>query len=139
MEFLGRVVEFATHHPLLVAAFLAIVALMLFNETRRGGRSLSTGELTNLVNREEGVVLDIRPSKDFAAGHIVGALNIAQEKVASSLSLLEKHKAKTLIVVDSAGQQAGAVCGELQKAGFTAARLNGGIATWRAENLPLVK
>jgi len=139
MEFLGRVVEFATHHPLLVAAFLVILGLMLFNETRRGGRSLSTAELTTLLNREQGVVIDIRPNKDFAAGHIVGALNIAQEKVATSLSLLEKHKAKTLIVVDSAGQQAGGVCSDLQKAGFTAARLNGGIATWRAENLPLVK
>jgi hypothetical protein len=43
------------------------------------------------------VVVDIRPSKDFAAGHIVGAVNIPQDKLAARIGELEKHKAKTII------------------------------------------
>jgi hypothetical protein len=50
-----------------------------------GGRSLSTG-LTALVNKDAGVVVDIRPSKDFAAGHIVGAVNIPQDKLAARMA-----------------------------------------------------
>ena len=43
------------------------------------------------------------------------------------------------IVVDAMGQHAGAVCRDLQKAGFTAAKLSGGISAWRGDNLPVVK
>ncbi|WP_434140208.1 rhodanese-like domain-containing protein [Pseudomonas luteola] len=139
MQFVSRLIEFATHHYLLVGALLMLLILLLIHETRRSGRSLSTAELTKLLNTEQGIVLDIRPKKEFATGHIVGAVNIPQDKLASSLSQLEKHKDKTLIVVDSNGQQAGAACTPLQQAGFTTARLTGGLSTWRGENLPLVK
>ena len=37
------------------------------------------------------------------------------------------------------GQTAGTVCSELQKAGYTAAKLSGGMSSWRGDNLPVVK
>ena len=37
------------------------------------------------------------------------------------------------------GQHAGSIARELKKAGYTVAKLSGGIATWRGDNLPLVK
>ena len=126
-------------HYLLVGAFVILLALLIAHEMSRGGRSISTGELTGLVNRDEGVVIDIRPAKDFAAGHIVGALNIPQDKLMARIAELEKHKAKTIILVDAAGQHSGTHARELLKAGFNAAKLSGGIATWRADNLPVVK
>jgi rhodanese-related sulfurtransferase len=104
-----------------------------------GGQSLSNGQLTALVNADKALVIDIRTSKEYSAGHIVGALNIPQDKVANRMAELEKHKEKTLIVVDAMGQQSGAVCGELIKAGYTAAKLSGGVSSWKADNLPLVK
>ncbi|WP_409277416.1 rhodanese-like domain-containing protein [Pseudomonas defluvii] len=135
----AHLIEFATNHYLLVALFAVLLVLLILTEARRGGRSLSTGELTALVNSEKGLVIDIRTSKDFAAGHIVGALNIPQDKLAARIGELEKHKAKTLIVVDNMGQHSGTTCRELLKAGFTAAKLSGGVSSWRADNLPLVK
>ncbi|TWI56618.1 rhodanese-related sulfurtransferase [Pseudomonas duriflava] len=139
MQFVSRLIEFATNHYLLAGAFVVLLVLLLLNETRRSGRNLSTAELTRLLNTDQGIVLDIRPKKEFANGHIVGALNIPQDKLANSLSQLEKHKGKTIIVVDGNGQHAGAACTPLQQAGFTTARLSGGLSTWRGENLPLVK
>jgi rhodanese-related sulfurtransferase len=135
----ANLITFATNHFILVAIFFVLLILLLLNEIRRGGQSLSNGQLTALVNADKGVVLDIRTSKEFAAGHIVGALNIPQDKLASRMAELEKHKDKTLIVVDSMGQQSGAHCRELLKAGYTAAKLSGGISSWKADNLPLVK
>jgi len=85
------------------------------------------------------VVIDIRSTKDYAAGHIVGALNFPNDKVLTRTAELEKHKSKTLIIVDAVGQQAGSVARELLKSGFTAAKLSGGVSSWRADNLPLVK
>ncbi|WP_060509831.1 rhodanese-like domain-containing protein [Pseudomonas sp. NBRC 111124] len=135
----AHLIQFATDHYILVAIFVVLLVALLVNELRRGGQSLSNGQLTALVNADKALVIDIRPSKEYSAGHIVGALNIPQDKVANRMTELEKHKEKTLIVVDAMGQQSGAVCGELIKAGFTAAKLSGGVSSWKADNLPLVK
>ena len=135
----AHLIQFATEHYLLVGAFAILLALLIAHELSRGGRSLSTRELTALVNSEQGVVIDIRPSKDYAAGHIVGALNIPQDKLAARVGELEKHKSKTIILVDAQGQHAGTHAPELLKSGFTAAKLSGGVASWKADNLPLVK
>ncbi len=136
---LANLIEFATNHYALSAAFVALLALLIVTELNKGGKSLSSRELTALINGEQGVVLDVRAQKDFSAGHIVGALHIPYEKVASRMAELEKHKSKTLVVVDAMGQHAGSVCRELKKAGFNAAKLSGGISTWRGDNLPVVK
>ncbi|MGE8112564.1 MULTISPECIES: rhodanese-like domain-containing protein [Pseudomonas] len=135
----AHLIQFATDHYILVAIFVVLLVALLVNELRRGGQSLSNGQLTALVNADKALVIDIRPSKEYSAGHIVGALNIPQDKLANRMAELEKHKAKTLIVVDAMGQQSGAVCGELLKAGYTAAKLSGGVSSWKADNLPLVK
>ncbi|RWU26570.1 rhodanese-like domain-containing protein [Pseudomonas alkylphenolica] len=136
----AHLIEFATNHYLLVGIFVVLLVLLIITEARKGGRSLSTGELTALVNSEKGLVIDIRSAKDYAAGHIVGALNIPQDKFAARIGELEKHKAgKTLIVVDAMGQHAGTTARELLKAGFNAAKLSGGVSSWKADNLPLVK
>ena len=136
---LAHLIEFATNHYALVGTFAVLLVLLIVTELRKGGKSLSSRELTALVNADQGVVLDVRSNKDFATGHIVDALNIPYEKLASRMVELEKHKAKTIIVVDALGQHAGGVARDLQKAGFTAAKLGGGIATWRGDNLPVVK
>ncbi|MBS7662373.1 rhodanese-like domain-containing protein [Pseudomonas lalucatii] len=136
---LANLIEFVTTHYVLSGSFVVLLALLVFTELLKGGKSLSSRELTSLLNSEQGLVLDVRAQKDFSAGHIVGALHIPYEKLAGRIAELEKHKAKILIVVDAMGQQAGSASRELKKAGFNAAKLSGGIASWRGDNLPLVK
>jgi len=136
---LAQLIEFASNHYVLSGCFAFLLMLLIVTELRKGGKSLSSRELTALVNRDEAVVLDVRNQKDFSAGHIVDALNIPFDKLVSRIAELEKHKAKTIIVVDAMGQHAGTVCRDLKKAGFNALKLSGGIGSWRGENLPLVK
>ncbi|WP_430309095.1 rhodanese-like domain-containing protein [Pseudomonas sp. PONIH3] len=135
----AHLIQFATDHFILVAIFVVLLVLLLVNEVRRGGQSLSNGQLTALINADKAVVIDIRTAKEYSAGHIVGALSMPQDKVAGRMTELEKHKDKTLIVVDAMGQQSGTLCRELLKAGYTAAKLSGGVSSWKADNLPLVK
>ena len=136
---LANLIEFATNHYVLSGSFVVLLALLIASELRKGGQSLSSRELTALINSEQGVVLDVLGQKDFSAGHIAGALHIPYEKLASRMAELEKHKGKTLVVVDAMGQHAGTVSRELKKAGYQAAKLSGGIASWRGDNLPVVK
>lgn len=135
----ANLIEFVTHHYVLAGTFVVLLVLLIVTELRKGGQSLSSRELTALVNSDKGVVLDVRSQKDFSAGHIVDSLHIPYEKMAARIAELEKHKAKTIVVVDAMGQHAGSIARELKKAGYTSAKLAGGIATWRGDNLPLVK
>ena len=136
---LAKFLEFMTVHYVLSGTFLILVVLLVMQQSRNAGRNLSTRELTAMVNRDEAFTLDIRPKKDFITGHIVGSVNISNDQLTTRMGELEKHKDKTIIVVCASGINAGGACSELKKAGFTAARLSGGITGWRSENLPVVK
>ncbi|RMS42048.1 Rhodanese domain-containing protein [Pseudomonas ficuserectae] len=135
----AHLLEFATNHYLITGAFVILLGLLIAYELSKGGASLSTRELTALVNSDQGVVIDVRSKKDFTAGHIVGSLNFPQDKVLTRTAELQKYKDKTLIIVDAMGQHAGTTARELLKSGFKAAKLSGGISSWRGDNLPLVK
>jgi rhodanese-related sulfurtransferase len=137
---MSQLFEFVSNHPLLVGLFAVLLALFIRNETQRGGRNVSTQELVNLINREGAIVLDVRDAKEFAAGHIVGALNIPHSALESRIGELQQFKEKPLTIVCKMGQQAGTSGALLRKAGFAeVARLAGGMSEWRNQNLPVVK
>ncbi len=91
------------------------------------------------VNDGNAVLVDLRESAEFKAGHIVGALNIPYAKLSKETTEVASYKDKTIILVDKLGQHAGAVGRFLGKEGFDVRRLGGGIAEWQAQSLPLVK
>lgn len=135
----SRIIEFIGNHYILCGSFIALLFLLAITEVRRGGRSISSAQLTSLINADQAIVVDIRPSKDFGAGHIIDSLNIPVDKFETRIIELNKHKEKIIIVVDVQGQQSGAICRDLKKQGFNVAKLSGGITNWKADGLPLVK
>ncbi|TDQ37082.1 rhodanese-like domain-containing protein [Thiopseudomonas denitrificans] len=136
---MDRLIEFVGNHYLLSSAFVVLAIALLLYETRRSGKSLSSRELTSLVNADQAIVLDIRQGKDFSAGHIVDSVNIPRDKLAARIGELDRFRDKTIVVVCDSGMTAGPACTQLREAGFTAARLSGGINGWRGDNLPTVK
>ena len=132
--------QFVSQEWLMVSIMMAFIFMLVMHETRRGGASLSPAELTALVNNEEGLVLDVRDSKDFSEGHIVGAVNIPHAKVAAQLTQIEKHKQNPVIVVCRFGQHAGMVSKILKASGFeNVSKLSGGMAEWQSSQMPVVK
>jgi rhodanese-related sulfurtransferase len=137
---MAQFLEFVGSHPILVGAFVALLAAFVLNETRRGGRTVSAQELVNLVNRDRAVVLDVRDRKEFQAGHVTSAINIPFPTLEKRMEELAPHKERTVVVVCRMGQQAGAAGTLLRRAGFQdVARLSGGMLSWRNASLPVVK
>jgi rhodanese-related sulfurtransferase len=137
---MSQLFEFVGNHPILVGIFAILLTLFIRNETQRGGRGVSPQELVNLVNKEGAVVLDVRDQKEFAAGHIVDAVNVPHTSLESRLAELEKYKEKPVTIVCKMGQHAGTAGAMLRKAGFgSVSRLSGGMTEWRNQNLPVVK
>jgi rhodanese-related sulfurtransferase len=104
-------------------------------------RQLSPQEMTFVVNREEGVVVDIRTENEFKQGHIIDAKHLPMTEVNNNnFSSLEKVKGKPIIVVCAAGLSAGKAAQSMMKAGFATVHiLKGGMGAWTGGNLPVVK
>jgi rhodanese-related sulfurtransferase len=137
---MDRLIEFSMNHPFLVGSFLGLLTLLLVLENRRSGQAISARAVGMLVNRSQATVLDVRDGKEFRDGHITGAINIPYSQLTAKLSDLGNVKDKPVIVVCKMGQHSGAAGRLLTKAGFAdVRRLTGGIMTWKAEGLPLVK
>ncbi len=137
---IDQLFEFVQNHPLLVGAFVVVLAAWLGYEFMRGNHGVDSSQATTLVNREDGVIVDIRDANDFKAGHIAGARNIPQSRLDERLGELDKFKDKPVIVVCKHGQSSGIAVAKLGKAGFArAAKLKGGMSQWQADNLPVVK
>ncbi|TLU65786.1 rhodanese-like domain-containing protein [Thalassotalea litorea] len=137
-------VEFLGSHPMLSMAWLAIATLLIFTSVKSRFstvKPISTQELTLLVNREDGVVVDIRADKEFKKGHIFGSKHLTAEKInGNDLVSLEKYKDKPIIVVCAAGMTAIKAANQLGKAGFDkVSYLKGGLSAWQAANLPISK
>jgi rhodanese-related sulfurtransferase len=122
----------------LVAALAIFIGLFLRRESSQTGSKLSIGEVVQALNADKAVLVDLRDSKDFSKGHIANAVNIPHNKVNENLSILEKHKNKQVILTDALGQHSGSVGRELTRAGYTVARMDGGMNEWKQQGLPLV-
>ncbi|WP_422449938.1 MULTISPECIES: rhodanese-like domain-containing protein [unclassified Endozoicomonas] len=133
-------IEFIINHPLHVGALVALASALAFTEMRKGGQSVSTAQLTQMVNQDQGVVIDVREKADFSKGHIVNAINVPYTKIKERAGELEKYREKTIIVVDAMGQHSGSVGKTLKTEGFAnVVRLQGGMSTWASDNLPVVR
>lgn len=138
--FMDRLFEFIVNHYILVSVFVALLAALFALESRRGGQKISAQAAVSLINRDEAIVLDIRDRKDFSEGHITGALHIPLNSLKDRMAELNKHKGKQIVVADKMGQHAAMAVKQLTAEGFeNVVRLNGGVADWKASNLPLVK
>lgn len=137
---MDRLLEFAMTHPVLVGSFMLLLTALLALENRRSGKSVTSQQLTNLMNAAGAVVVDVRDAKEYREGHITDSRNIPYSQLQDKISELSTFKDKPVILVCKMGQHAGAAGRLLTKAGFTdVRRLSGGIATWTADRLPLVK
>ena len=131
--------EFIAEQWMLVAALTVCIGLLVRHESAKGGPGLSPQQLVTLVNREQAVVVDLRDSKEYDAGHIVDAINIPFAKLSHRMVELDAHKEKPVVLVCKMGQHAGSAGKQLLQAGFgNVSRLSGGMLEWQNSQLPLV-
>jgi rhodanese-related sulfurtransferase len=138
-----RLLAFAALNPIPVAALVALTVAIVFSEiTRRltGYKSLSPAQLTELVNREDALVLDVSPSSEFDKGHIAGARGIPAGQLDPEHKLIAKAKDRPIVLVCRTGQASAQASAKLVKAGYSRVHwLEGGLPAWQQGDLPLVR
>jgi rhodanese-related sulfurtransferase len=137
---LAQLIEFITNHWLLFLALVVILALLVHNLAVGGKGSVDPLAATDLINRRDAVVVDVRPAADFAKGHIINAMNIPMNGFKNQIGVLQKHKDKPILVSCRSGAQSTGACKELRKEGFSEVyNLRGGLLAWENANLPLTR
>lgn len=139
-----QLITFASENGMLSAVWVALVVMIIVTTIKMKMspiKQISTQDLTFLMNREEGIALDIRKDKEFKAGHILEAISLPSEKIKEKgLTSLEKYKDKPIIVVCAAGMSAVQIANDLFKAGFSRVSvLKGGMNSWTGAGLPVAK
>ena len=137
---MDRLLDYLSHHPWLATATAVVAAVVVVYEmrTRAEGRvSVSPQELIRLMN-QGALLLDLRPPEQYQAGHVAGARQMGTDAILKASETLKKHKEKAVVVYDDSGSLGAAAVRQLAAQGFIRVfALRGGLAAWRADNLPV--
>lgn len=118
----------------------AMLLWPLVSRPFRQSHEVGAFDAVQLINRRDAVVLDVRDTGDYNAGHITGAKHIPEAQLADRLKELDKFKSRPLVISCRSGTRAGTLSAMLRKQGFAEVfALRGGIAAWQQASLPLEK
>lgn len=136
--------DFAQQNFILVAAWVGIFGMLgytVFTSLLSPIKTINHQQATLLINREDALVLDTRPVKEYRAGHITGAHHLSSDDIGkNNYSKLKARRDKPVIVVCASGMSARGVASKLHKEGFSQPKvLDGGMRDWIGANLPVSK
>ncbi|MBP6897686.1 MAG: rhodanese-like domain-containing protein [Pseudacidovorax sp.] len=105
-----------------------------------GQGSLSAQGAVQIINRQKGVLIDVREPEEFAAGHAVGARNVPLAELEQKLPGVVKNKALPVLLMCATGARAQRAVAAAKKLGYEQAQaVGGGMKSWNEANLPVEK
>jgi rhodanese-related sulfurtransferase len=136
-------VTFFTNYINLVLIAIVLISggLLLWPTLRSGGRGgVSAAEATQLINRRNAVVIDLRSADEFAKGHLPSARQLAIGELESKAGQIAKNKSNPVLLVCQTGQQSLKAQRLVKEAGFAEVHvLDGGVDAWQKAGMPVVK
>ena len=124
----------------LIAVAFVSGAMLVWPLVRRGGGgpSVNTLEATQMINRQDALVLDVREQAEFAQAHILNSRALPLSQLEARVGDIEKFKDKPVIVYCATGNRSSTAAATLRKRGFSSVfNLSGGFAAWQQAGLPV--
>lgn len=134
--------KFVMDNVFLVAVAVISGAMLVLPLLRRGagGPSVTTLEATQMINRQDALVLDVREQAEYAQAHILNARGLPLSQLEARIGDIEKFKDKPLIVYCATDNRSSSAAATLKKRGFSnVVVLSGGFAAWQQAGLPVQK
>jgi rhodanese-related sulfurtransferase len=98
-------------------------------------KEYSASEVAQKLNDGSVLLLDVRTHEERNHSAIIGSLHIPLGEIVNKLKTLENHRQKEIICYCHSGSRSMAAVSLLQKNGFNAANMKGGIIEWKFLNL----
>ena len=122
-----------------IFVFLLCAVLMLELKIAKSKSDISVAKAIDLINHSHAVVFDFRASNNYAASHIVNAINLNLADIDANSKKIVKYKSKPVILVAENNAKS-AASAKLNALGFSDVFcLKGGMDAWISANMPLVK
>jgi rhodanese-related sulfurtransferase len=103
-------------------------------------REIGALEATQLINRRDALMLDLREPKDYAGGRVPNAMHLPESQLASRAQELEKLTGRPVIAYCERGQRSRTAAAALTRLGFAEVyTLRGGLRAWSEAGLPVEK
>jgi len=133
-----ELINFLIEHYFLSIPLLIVIILFFISNAKKGGQKISCQTLINLSNNDSAIVVDLRDSESYNAGHITASINIPVKDLLRRSNELSSTK-KSIVLVCEMGSSSPNAGETLIKEGMKDIKiLKGGINEWRLNNLPLV-
>ena len=134
--------DFVRNNLLLIVVAVVSGAMLIWPLLRRttGGPWVDASMATQLINREDALVVDVRDPGEYGAGHILGAKNWPLDHIDERGGEAAKRKDKPVIVYCDTGDRTPKAAAALRTLGFTrVVILSGGLPAWQQAGLPVEK
>lgn len=134
--------KFVMDNIFLVAIAVVSGTMLILPLLRRGagGPSVNTLEATQLINREDALVLDVREQAEYAQSHILNSRGLPLSQLEARIGDIEKFKDKPVIVYCATDNRSSTAAATLKKRGFSrVVVLSGGFSAWQQAGLPVQK
>ncbi|MEO8746286.1 MAG: rhodanese-like domain-containing protein [Rhodanobacter sp.] len=143
-DFLHKLPQFVGNHVALVALFVVLLVALLVLQVKTlfsATLELTPGGLTDLINHDNPLLIDLSATADYEKMHVPGARHVAMSQFDPESKDLVKARELPIVVIDRDGRgNAAKAAQRLVKAGFVKVHmLAGGTLAWHAAQLPVAK
>ena len=119
--------------PILLSA-LQFTGCASSNNPTNSYRQITMDEAVTMMAQETGyIILDVRRPDEFAAGHIPGAINVANETIGTAEIPELPDKNQLIMVYCRSGRRSKEAAEKLVKLGYTNIVEFGGILDWKGK------
>ena len=120
--------------PILLSALMFTGCTGTSNNQTTTYRQISMDEaVTMMVEETDYIILDVRRADEYAAGHIPGAINVANESIGTDEIPELPDKNQLIMVYCRSGRRSKEAAEKLVKLGYTNIVEFGGILDWKGE------
>ena len=120
--------------PILLSALMFTGCAGTNNNQTNTYRQITMDEAVTMMAQETGyIILDVRRPDEFAAGHIPGAINVANESIGTDDVPELPDKNQLIMVYCRSGRRSKEAAEKLVKLGYTNIVEFGGILDWKGE------
>ena len=103
-------------------------------------REIGAMEATQLINRRDALMLDVREAKEYQGTRVANALHLPASELAARGDELKKHSGRPVVVYCERGQRSRRAGSALTRLGFAEVyALRGGLRAWSDAGLPVDK
>ena len=120
--------------PIILSALMLTSCAGTSNNKTNTYRQISMDEAVKMMAEKTGyIILDVRRPDEFAAGHIPGAINVANETIGKNEIPELPDKDQLIMVYCRSGRRSKEASEKLVKLGYTNIVEFGGILDWKGE------